>query len=284
MLTSEAALAAFDGRTEDLKTITRYVLYPVMFYRTNLWIHSRRVAWLVHEINPIAQRIFGDSYDPRRAELLALVHDDPEIFMGDIPAGNKGNMTAEQLEQVRQTELASIEQAAARFPEPVDGYNYRELLIEAATYASLESQVVQFADKFDALGEALHEIYGGNVMFASNAINQYGKIPTPSQYYYKYFDNYLSKFPRMTPLLAEDMELFQPIPVREDHELRAMALHQPRHNAESFAQSTGYWPYDIWKGVTMRYGNADDVQLGLTQTELPITPLESKDTQQYTLV
>jgi 5'-deoxynucleotidase YfbR-like HD superfamily hydrolase len=78
----------FKNREEDLRKITRYQNYSVMFYRTNLFTHSKRVAWLVQEMIPFAQATWQD-FNGQKAKFLALVHDDQEIIMGDIPAGNK---------------------------------------------------------------------------------------------------------------------------------------------------------------------------------------------------
>lgn len=66
-----------------------------MMYRTNLYTHSYRVAAIVHALNPFAEKVFGKAYDERKAEILALVHDDAEIVFGDVQLGNKSRMTAE---------------------------------------------------------------------------------------------------------------------------------------------------------------------------------------------
>ena len=66
--------------------ITRFSLYKVMFYRSNLFNHAWHVAWLVDEIAPFAMKKFPQ-FDSEKAQMLALVHDDAEIIIGDIQAG-----------------------------------------------------------------------------------------------------------------------------------------------------------------------------------------------------
>lgn len=185
----------FVGRDDDLRGVERYSNFSVMFYRSNLYTHSHRVAALVRKINPLAKKVLGDTYDPKKAEIIALVHDDAEIVFGDIQAGNKRKMTPAQLKEVKRAEQEAIKTIAKRFPLEVGGYNYKQLLKEYEEYSSLESQVVCYADKYDALGEALHEVYAGNNSFTTNIVNEYGLIPTPFEYYTEYFSSFSKKFP-----------------------------------------------------------------------------------------
>lgn len=193
--------ADFHGRDDDLRSVTRYSMYDTMLYRTNLYTHSHRTAALVRAINPHARAWFNE-YDPKKAELIALVHDDPEIIFGDIQAGNKSKMTPEQLRDIHEQEARAIKKIAKRFPKQVSKYVYETLLEEATTYSSLEAQVVCYADKYDALGEAYHEALAGNHYFVTNVVNEYGKIPTPFEYYRDFFAGFLGRFPSLTPLFA----------------------------------------------------------------------------------
>src|SRR6476646_7082843 len=114
----------FKGRNDALRSVTRYSIYKVMFYRTNLYTHSLRTAALVRAINPAAQKVFGGRYDPFKAEIMAYVHDDAEIIFGDVVAGNKREMSAAQLQAVWDAEARAIEEIANRFPNQVAEYNY----------------------------------------------------------------------------------------------------------------------------------------------------------------
>jgi 5'-deoxynucleotidase YfbR-like HD superfamily hydrolase len=251
----------FVDRDADLRALIRYNMYTVMFYRTNLYSHSHRVAALVRAINPLAQRVFGGEYDPRKAEVMALVHDDPELIFGDIQAGNKIKMTPEQLAAVKITQEQAIEDIAARFPTTVDGYSYVQLLREVAHYSSLEVQVMRFADKYDGMGEAFHEVHAGNMCFVTNVVNEYGRIPTPPPYHVDYFQQFGQEFPDLRPLLAEPFELFEPV---EHQDYTRMAAQGRLHTIDSLSAPTGDHHYDAWKRIVIADTN-DEVAQDLWQ-------------------
>ena len=78
----EIAGIAFEGfelRTEALEGIKRYI-HPghtdVMYYRTNVGLHARRVLQHLDGITPFVLGAFGERIDMKRARTLALVHDD----------------------------------------------------------------------------------------------------------------------------------------------------------------------------------------------------------------
>jgi 5'-deoxynucleotidase YfbR-like HD superfamily hydrolase len=257
-------LRGFVGRDQDLRAVPRFSLYEVMLYRTNLYTHSHRVAALTRAINPLAAAVFGASYDSRKAELMAYVHDDAELVFGDIQAGNKSRMTTAQLQRVKETEMQAIKTITQRFPESVEDYSYRQLLEEAAQHSSLEAQVVCYADKYDALGEALHEVYAGNHHFTTNVVNEYGRIPTPPEYYADYFQTFGTKFPRMQPLLAAPFAMFEPVS-RKDYSL--VTKQGELHSRESLTLPTGDHHYDNWRAIIVNDTN-DEVQSALYgQTE-----------------
>ncbi len=247
----------FVGRNQDLRALTRYSLYPVMLYRTNLYTHSHRTAALVRAINPVASSVFGASYDPRKAEIIALAHDDAELVFGDIQAGNKSKMTAEQLARVREAEERAIDEIAARFPAEVAGYAYKDLLREAADYSSLEAQVVCYADKYDALGEALHEVHAGNHHFTTNVVNEYGRIPTPPEYYADYFAKFPEKFPGMTPMLADAHPLFERVIARDYSTVVARSV---PHIESTLHTPTGNPYYDTWRQIVLGDTNEEVVR------------------------
>lgn len=241
----------FIGREDDLRALSRYDLYEVMLYRTNLHTHSLRTATLVRALSPLAEQAFGIDYDPRKAEILALVHDDAEIVFGDIQAGNKSKMTPVQLQEVADAEQAAIYEIAARFPRKVGGYLYIGLLAEAMDHSSLESQVVSYADKYDALGEALHEIYAGNPHFTTNVINEYGRIPTPPEYYNGYFGTFPDKFPAMQPLLELPFPMLEPVTLKD---YSRIITGRQLHARETIHLPVGDHHYDTWKQIILADG------------------------------
>src|SRR3989344_4105231 len=101
-------LEPFPDRTEQLRAIIRYRdAYPVMFYRQNVLHHVMRVSWLANELADVAAATFP-RYDPRKAELIALVHDDAEIITGDYQASYRTQLTREELDVQLEEELAGI--------------------------------------------------------------------------------------------------------------------------------------------------------------------------------
>ena len=117
-----AELHNFPDREKNLRSVTRYSLYHTVWYRTDLWTHSRRVGWIVEQLNPIAEKIFGENFDSEKAFALGMVHDDAETIFGDIQAGYKANMTKEELEEVGQLERNAIKTLASKSPKYIGLY------------------------------------------------------------------------------------------------------------------------------------------------------------------
>ena len=248
--------ADFNGRENELRKVTRYSLYSVMFYRTNLLTHSKHVGWMLNEIVPFAEKEFGSSFDGKKAVLLGLVHDDAEIIFGDVQAGNKSKMTEEELQKIEQAELDAIEKISDRYPKYLGGYVYKDLLYSAMNTNTLEEKIVKYVDKFDAFGEALHEIYGGNRIFATNVVNEYGEIPTPTDFYLDWFSSFHKKHPDMVQKLKRYIPIFGEFYNLDIHTIAAQAI---PHTRESLYLPTGYFPYDWWKSCILR--SADDEEL-----------------------
>lgn len=245
----------FQGRETGLRSVWRYSLYSKMWYRTNLWTHSRRVAWMVEEMIPTAQRVFGDSFDPKRAVALALVHDDAEILFGDIQAGNKAKMSNEELEKIKQQELDAINELASGYPAMIGGYSYKSLLLEAVEKKSNECVLLNWADKYDAFCEALHELYAGNVAWTVNVENEYGKIALPTEYYMDYFRSFQKKFPTSAELFLEGSSWLL---VPQEPDLSLIIKSASLHTETSLVTPKGYTAYDQWVALTLREGTSED--------------------------
>ncbi|MFA6585889.1 MAG: YfbR-like 5'-deoxynucleotidase [Candidatus Paceibacterota bacterium] len=249
-------LDKFIGREDNLRNITRYSLYDVMWYRTDLWIHSRRVAWIVKEISPLVKKVFGDKFDEKKAYISALVHDDAEMIIGDIQAGNKDTMTEEQIHKLDDLEKEAVKELVKRFPSNVDGYVYKILLDEAVNKNSLESMVVDWADKYDGFCEALHEIFAGHQLWTRNVVNKYGTISLPTDHYMKYFSKFEKKFPESKKLFIEVNQLFK---VPEFIDIHKIVKLVKECTANSINKKTGYLPYDLWISITLKNGTEEDI-------------------------
>ncbi len=93
----ERELEAFPGRTDALNALMRWERYPLMYYRTDLHVHGKRiVSTLIAAASVIEETI--PEFDFDRAILLALVHDDAELVMGDFQSANRVLMTKEELD------------------------------------------------------------------------------------------------------------------------------------------------------------------------------------------
>lgn len=248
-------LSSFLGRETELRNVKRYSLYHTMWYRTDLWIHTRRVAWIVEELVPLAQKVFKQSFDPEKAIVLALVHDDAEMVFGDIQAGNKAKMSKEELEKIKQLEQNAIEDLAKKYPTKLGRFDYKDLLLEAVDKTSLEAMLVNWADKYDAFCEALHEIYAGNKLWTINVENEYGKIDLPTEYYMKYFNSFEKKFPRSRDLFLEKNNWFS---IPEEPKIFDIVDQHIAHTEESLKTKRNYYPYDQWVALTLSRGTEED--------------------------
>lgn len=262
------AFRLFTGREEGLERQGRYSIFKTMWYRTNDLIHSRRIAWLMMDVLPYAELVYGTEFDPVKALLLAICHDDAEILTGDPQAGHKAIMTPEERALLKQKELRAIDTLSAGFPKMVEGYVYRDLLLEAAHPTSLEAQVMKWCDKFEGLAEAMHEVFAGHVRWAQpHEISQWGQPPTPFELYIPYLNAIDDEtYPALEPLLATEHPLFATIPMID---FEAAAREGSPHTRASLAQPVGYAPYDIWRENFLRRASEEEIRNLYTPKEGP---------------
>src|SRR5262245_38388561 len=93
-------MSAFPSERErGLKALYRYSRFEVMVYRSNLWMHTHRMCWMIEELAPILKKHLP-KLDIDKCRVLALVHDDAELITGDIQAGEKALMKKSQLKKI----------------------------------------------------------------------------------------------------------------------------------------------------------------------------------------
>lgn len=242
----------FEGRKDALSDIYRYSNYKTSLYRSNLFVHSRRIFFLLRKALPELLAVFP-GLDVRKTELLALVHDDAEILTGDHQSVNRLKMTPEQIAEVDGQEERAIGRLAATFPEFLEGYEYRDLLRSVFEKDTLEAQVVKFLDHIDGFGEALHEIYAGNVCFVTPPNTEYGEVPIPPDYYIPRF----AQPEKYYPLLADAIGFGMPF-VRDFQRIdfESIAKSGKPHALESILDPTGYPLYDWWKAAIWESNDA----------------------------
>ncbi|MDP2683830.1 MAG: HD domain-containing protein [bacterium] len=245
----------FTGREQKLRAITRYSLYSPMFYRTNLYTHSQRVAWITHSLSENIKQAFGNTIDIKKAIIMAMIHDDPEIIMGDYQSGVKLKMSDQELKKIDEIEIKAIQKITSQFPKQIANYNYQELQKEIFQNKSPEAKLLKLTDRLEAFNEALHEIYGGNPTFAINVTNEYGKILTPFEQYVEYLTKFPEIYPGMKPLyLTESPFLLKPSMLN----FKKIAETNNPHSPESLKLKTGYPIYDHWKSIVIHYANEEE--------------------------
>lgn len=239
----------FLDREEKLTAIVRYHKYNPMFYRTNLWKHSNRLTWLIDALTPTITSIYPD-FDAQRAKMMAAVHDDPEMIIGDIQFGHKLVMTEEQLADISNMEQDAIAQLGKEYPETVAGFSYTRLMsdYEHLDPSDLEGVIVKYVDKMDAFCEAWHELHAGNGIFATGFGTD---IKHPVHAYLFYFaETFHTSYPLFKPLQMSHPFFF---PIHEI-EIEPIVTHGTKHTPDSVRNETGNRHYDFWKKVTLQYG------------------------------
>jgi len=261
-----AELADFPGREEALRAIPRFHIYRRMFYRSHDAIHAHHVRWMVRFLAPLVRR-HVPTLDQTRAEAIALVHDDPEIITGDAQAGNKAKMSLAELVILKQQERRAIDVLAQRFPTTVAGFSYRELLLANAEREKCpEVHLVQFADKLDAYGEALHEMLAGNTTFAELLTTEYGDLPLPTELCHAFFRRFASAYPDLA-FLTTGPDAVLDLDGCADVDWLTRARPSVPHTRETLRQPTGVQPYDLWKRMILASADEEEIRRLVTKIE-----------------
>lgn len=147
-----------------MKYITRWALMRNT-RQENICEHSQDVAVLAHGLAVLHNRRFGGNADVGKCVLLALYHDAPEIFTGDLPTPVKYYNPAIR-DAYRQVETVSAQKLLSMLPEDMRP-DYRELLLpeEGETRYPEEHRLVKAADKLSAYLKCLEELKAGNTEF-----------------------------------------------------------------------------------------------------------------------
>jgi 5'-deoxynucleotidase YfbR-like HD superfamily hydrolase len=258
-----AELSTFPGREEGLRKVDRWHINRPMFYRPNLFSHSKKVAWLVSEILPFAERILGNTFDSKRALAIALVHDDAELVTGDYQAGDKANMTKEQLAALDREEREAIETLATRFPKTIGGYNYRELLLDILDMTTPEARVAKYLDRFDGFGEGLHEVYAGNTRFTVPTKTEYGMAPQFYTLNVSLREKMMEKYPELEK--TKNKHLFFEFP--RDIDCGEVVKGRIPYTQTSLTEPVEFPQYDEWKKVILASGDSEEIKNLYTQRE-----------------
>ena len=162
---------------ELLSQINRYGSVENMIHRPNLWIHVRRVAYLAQFL----ASLYNQADDVQPLDLgyifrMGMMHDDAELITGDISAAVKARMGVEDIQSLKNSEEAAISAIATG----IYGFDMHEDTMDYLMYLSIQhdirtkedphAQIVDIADKWDSMGEKIHEVRCGNNEFAKRII------------------------------------------------------------------------------------------------------------------
>jgi 5'-deoxynucleotidase YfbR-like HD superfamily hydrolase len=256
-------LSKFSGREEGLRKIKRWSIRPTMFYRSSVFSHSKRVARMISNIGSLLTQTFGTDFDVKRTVILGLIHDDAELITGDHQAGNKANMTKEQLAAIGAEERKAVIQLARLFPPFVATYNYRELLEDVQDLKSKEARIAKFIDMMDAFGEGLHELYAGNTVLLERPKTEYGIAPRFDVLYRDRRQRFLKKYPEIQPL-TQKHSLFAPLAL---YEWESFISSRSPHTAKSLREKVNHPQYDTWKEIVLSSGDSEEIENLYTQRE-----------------
>jgi hypothetical protein len=230
-------------REKMLAEVVRYHKIEVMFYRTNLRLHSKRVPRIVKALMPRVLECYPD-IDPDLPPVISIVHDDPEIITGDIPLQLKLLMDETAHAEMKQKEIAAAEYLDECYGRRrVRGYRYLDLVMQAILKNSIASQVNSFADKTEGFSEAIHELLAGNMAFLQPVMN----------YISKTFNDLPGNFPLIKDVFRDGgggsyfrFPVVELLPYFKDGKIGAFP-----HTKESIKRNTGILHYELWKKITL---------------------------------
>lgn len=130
----------------------------------NLSTHAAEVSCIAHALALIGNTYFNKKYDADRVAILALYHDMPEVFTGDLPTPVKyANQALRQC--YAELENQATEQLIDRLPTELQT-EYEKILGLDASDMEMK-KLIKGADKLCALIKCIEEEKSGNKDFVS---------------------------------------------------------------------------------------------------------------------
>ena len=130
----------------------------------NLSTHAAEVSCIAHALALIGNTYFGKNYDADRTAVLALYHDMPEVYTGDLPTPVK--YANEALRKCyAELEDQATKQLISRLPHEMQN-EYENLLTLTPEDMELK-KLIKGADKLCALIKCIEEEKSGNNDFSS---------------------------------------------------------------------------------------------------------------------
>jgi len=255
--------SVWETREADLATVKRFNdpvrPYKIMYYRTDLSVHTKRVVAINREVCTVAVECYSE-FKAQRSLYMSEHHDDHEVILKDASAHAKGEMNKKQLELFEHKEVAAIRRLGRKYPNQIEGYSYEDIMIEAFHKDTRESQSHSYSDKVDAYCESIHEVLAGNTVFIDSAL----------WYVWKYFTQREEKFPLIfelfkDPYASKSKFLQFPAPDTIGFFNHGLQCARP-HTEETIMQKTGIPIYEAWKDITLRnFPNGMDLLINQTE-------------------
>jgi len=253
------------SREEELKNIFRYKWSPCdpMYYRSNLFIHTKRVTWIASEIAKFLNNVTAKKIDVWFVQEMANFHDDDEIIMWDYLAMDKEVFSPEQKKQYEFDSNNAIEILYIHYWNIWNNYDYKDILLKLRNKTWIEYLIVEFADKLDAHLEVSHELFAWNKMF-SVVLSDWWLNVGPFDYtrnkLKKRLDNFSEYFSPHIDLSGSFLDLNSTFD--ENKCLKNSKLHKI-----SNLWNTWYNLYDKWIDIHLKYGTQEDVNYLVNQLE-----------------
>lgn len=153
----------------------------------NIQEHSHMTAVIAHALGLIRRDIFGKDCDVNELAAIALYHDAPEIFTGDLPTPIKYHSRSIRT-AYGEVEAAAVQKLLDTLPEQLRA-SYRSLF--TAERDEPRYELVRAADKLSAYIKCIEERKAGNLEFLSaekSTREKLGQNPLPEvEYFMEHF-------------------------------------------------------------------------------------------------
>lgn len=249
----------FQDRICMLRKVKRFGKSPVVFYRSDLEMHTTRIRWMIEECEEMIKERLPE-IKIGKVKVMSLIHDDPETMSkrGDVELSDKMKMSQNELAELEEEENQAVRKLVGIWPTNVYGYNYEELLLEAKGKNTPESQLASYFDKLESPCEALHEVLAGNRSFYEGKNGN--KRPIKGSSVIELVD----KYKLISPFFQAKHPIIPPFNV-PDAEI--LLTNGKLHTHESIYQPTGIAHYDFWKSVILKNGGSRGLEWLTKQVE-----------------
>lgn len=144
-----------------LHKLKRFETIKEMTHRTSVLEHELRVTQHSVIFSKVLLAL-GEDIDLRRVLFFADHHDDTEIETGDIPTPKKTSASGEEKAKMEQDERDAAQKVDRMVQKPLGFRSFPQEYEEYKSQRSIEARIVNYADKWDAIHEAVHEVICGD--------------------------------------------------------------------------------------------------------------------------